>query len=98
MSSTAINFPKNHPAFAGHFPGNPIVPGVLILDLVIHYLLEQHLNKNINGFNYVKFLKPLAPQESLNVIFTSISNHRIGFTCCKGSELYVKGEISLQED
>ena len=26
---------KDHPALAGHFPGNPIVPGVLILDEVM---------------------------------------------------------------
>lgn len=98
MSSAVINFSPQHPALAGHFPGNPIIPGVMILDLVLNYFLEKYPNDNIAGFNYVKFIKPLAPQESLNVTLTSISSHRVGFTCCKGTDIYVKGEISLQQD
>ena len=32
----------DHPAFAGHFPGHPIVPGALILDEVIRRASLRH--------------------------------------------------------
>ena len=30
-----ITIPQDHPAIPGHFPGNPVVPGVIILQEVI---------------------------------------------------------------
>ena len=39
-SETTLHFPAVHPAFAGHFPGNPLVPGVLLLDAAIHAMHE----------------------------------------------------------
>ena len=34
-------YAPDHPAFAGHFPGNPMVPGVLLLDAAVHALCED---------------------------------------------------------
>lgn len=33
---TEIVISADHPALAGHFPGNPIVPGVVLLDETLH--------------------------------------------------------------
>ena len=33
--SAALEAPLNHPCYEGHFPGNPVVPGVLLLELVV---------------------------------------------------------------
>jgi 3-hydroxyacyl-[acyl-carrier-protein] dehydratase len=33
--SIALAIPAEHPALAGHFPGAPVAPGVLVLDLVL---------------------------------------------------------------
>ena len=33
--SATLSVPAQHPSLAGHFPGNPIVPGVVLLDEVI---------------------------------------------------------------
>jgi 3-hydroxymyristoyl/3-hydroxydecanoyl-(acyl carrier protein) dehydratase len=37
-SSLRLCFASDHPALAGHFPGHPIIPGVLLLDEALHAL------------------------------------------------------------
>ncbi|MFA7291737.1 MAG: hypothetical protein WC023_05750 [Rhodocyclaceae bacterium] len=56
----------DHPAFAGHFPGQPIVPGVLILDHALHCAAQLH---GAPGGHWqignTKFLSPVGPGERL---------------------------------
>ena len=48
--------PADHPCLAGHFPGAPVVPGVLILDEVMRASSAQSLA-------WAKFHAPLRPDE-----------------------------------
>jgi len=74
----------DHPAFAGHFPGQPIVPGVVLLDAVLHAIVEANgladSELAANGLansglavtawqiSTVKFLSPLAPGEAVTIV------------------------------
>lgn len=57
-----------HPALTGHFPGNPIVPGVLILDAVI-CAVEAWLGASfhVHGLSHAKFIAPLKPNEPARI-------------------------------
>lgn len=61
--------PLNHPAFAGHFPGRPIVPGVLLLDHAL-LLAQAQLGRQLPGWKVAqtKFLSPCGPGDEL--VFT----------------------------
>jgi 3-hydroxymyristoyl/3-hydroxydecanoyl-(acyl carrier protein) dehydratase len=54
--------PADHPSLPGHFPGNPIVPGVLLLDCV-GAGLEQATGRRMASVPKVKFASVLRPDE-----------------------------------
>ena len=76
-SLTAIkNVTVNEPFFQGHFPSQPIMPGVLTLEsmsqagafLVLSYV-EDPLKKNMffSGADNVRFRKPIVPGNQLYI-------------------------------
>ena len=84
-----------HPSLPGHFPGNPVVPGVVILDEVIHALLEWKPQLHVQGFNTVKFLQPLLPNETFSIEFTHNKSDRMKFECKKKQSVFASGLIYL---
>ena len=58
-----IELDPNHPLFEGHFPGNPILPGVCTVQ-IIRELLEQSLQKSLRmtkagNIKYLGFVNPV---------------------------------------
>ena len=77
---SALNIPSDHPAFAGHFPGTPIVPGVVLLDQVLHALgSELGLTVTDWQISSVKFLSPLTPGETASLEYEQLANGSIKF-------------------
>ena len=73
-SATGIkNITMSEPQFVGHFPGHPIMPGVLILEAmaqvggVAMLYPEEHRGKiaMFGGMEHVKFKHPVVPGDQL---------------------------------
>jgi len=65
---TQIVFAEDHPAFAGHFPGSPIVPGVLLLAEALERLGQGATTPlRFLRIQNVKFLRAVRPGEIVDV-------------------------------
>jgi 3-hydroxyacyl-[acyl-carrier-protein] dehydratase len=60
--SILIQLNPSHEIFKGHFPGNPILPGVCIVQILKEILMNQLENKlilsNVNSIKYLSFINP----------------------------------------
>ena len=85
-------FDALHPALPGHFPGNPIVPGVVLLDHVCRVLAQEH-GVAVKALPAVKFHAPLRPAESFTTELAPAGTGRFRFRVMRGDTLIAAGTI-----
>ncbi|MBX7228508.1 MAG: AMP-binding protein [Burkholderiaceae bacterium] len=67
-SPLLLKIPEDHPSFSGHFPGDPLLPGVVTLDLAVRAIEAATAWSLLPGqFSAVKFLAPVRPGAILSV-------------------------------
>ncbi len=93
--ANTIGIPPTHPALAGHFPGNPIVPGVLLLEELL-CAAEECYGRPItpNGIPNVKFLAPLLPGTPFSIEFQETGNS-LKFTCTSMGKTIASGRFDF---
>ena len=62
-----LRIASSHASLPGHFPGHPIVPGVLLLDR-IEAALERAGAGRFARIGAVKFVAPLAPDQDADLV------------------------------
>src|SRR4029077_9132910 len=87
----------DHPSLPGHFPGAPLVPGVVILDEVIAALAEWQQNSQLNGIRMVKFLEPLNPEQAFTISLSLRKERAAGVNfCCRTEDhVIVEGQLEV---
>ena len=87
--------PADHPAFAGHFPGRPIVPGVVLLDEALR-CTESLLATPATGWQIAnaKFLSPVGPGETLVFALETKASGAIAFSVRTGERGVASGSLT----
>lgn len=96
MKTVTLQFAHDHPAFAGHFPGLPIVPGVLLLDEALHAITTEI--GHVGGWQLaaVKFLSPLGPDVAAELSYAVQSSGAYKFDIRAGERLIASGSATPQ--
>ncbi|MEP6633410.1 MAG: hypothetical protein ABJA62_04300 [Luteimonas sp.] len=81
----------DHPSLPGHFPGRPIVPGVVVLDRVLAAIETEHGPLGALRLPQVKFLRPLLPEQTATVVIEGAMPHW-RFRVLRGDVLIASGE------
>lgn len=89
----------SHPSLPGHFPGAPVVPGVLVLERVVAAIEAAHGPLGAIRLPQVKFVQPLLPGEQAEVELAEVAIEgeapRWRFRVLRGEALVASGEVAL---
>lgn len=87
----AWTIPADHPALAGHFPGDPLLPAAAILDWLDQLATAAFGRGLAGGTTQAKFLRPARPGECLEARLTPLPHGGFGFEVRVGGEIAVSG-------
>jgi len=88
----------DHPAYAGHFPGQPILPGVVLLDAALHALAGVLGNPAASGqIKSAKFLSPVLPGEALMLHYSASPAGGFRFEIRCGTRTVASGAVAFAQ-
>ena len=93
MNVSTLRIEADHPSLPGHFPGRPVVPGVVILDEVAARARELVPGRLVR-LPQVKFLAPLLPGEDARIELDAQAP-RVRFRVLRGAALVASGELQF---
>jgi 3-hydroxyacyl-[acyl-carrier-protein] dehydratase len=90
-----LRIAADHPALPGHFPGLPIVPGVLLLDCVLNEA-ERWLGRAVRttGLRQAKFSNMLLPEQAAELEL-QLSDHELRFAIARADQPVAQGAFTV---
>jgi acyl-coenzyme A synthetase/AMP-(fatty) acid ligase len=92
--SRAYRFADDHPTSSGHFPGNPIIPGALLLDCILQVIGRPEAGRQ--DIRVAKFLRPVRPGDMVTFRWRK-SGRDIAFECrMAGGDIALTGAVAAE--
>ncbi|HTJ92172.1 MAG TPA: AMP-binding protein [Pararobbsia sp.] len=85
----------DHPAYAGHFPGRPVLPGVVLLDAALSAIGHlAGMKLTTRELASAKFLSPVTPGETLTLEQRVTASGAIEFTIRAKERVVARGTVA----
>jgi 3-hydroxymyristoyl/3-hydroxydecanoyl-(acyl carrier protein) dehydratase len=92
--TTSVRVPGSHPALAGHFPGRPIVPAVVLLDCVLGAAQRAFGATTVTGLSRAKFTAPFLPEQTAELQLT-LQGSELRFSLTRDADSVARGTFTL---
>lgn len=100
-TAAVVRFPGDSDWFSGHFPGNPIVPGVALIALATEAVIERERDEGrsvaITGIRRVRFRLPVRPEDEVTLEVNRMPDRQApaySFTLCVAGEAACSGLLT----
>lgn len=95
MTALTLHFAPDHPTATGHFPGNPIIPGALLLAEVQRAIAaENGSDQAYCQVKSAKFQHPVRPGDSVAIEYKTTASGALTFDCTVAQTQVLSGVIS----
>lgn len=96
----SLEIPADHPAYDGHFPGSPVLPGVVLLDAVLRAVASAATaapppdhGPPLWQIASAKFQTVVRPGDALALEHTLQTNGSVRFAIRRGEQLVAHGTV-----
>ncbi|MBL8539270.1 MAG: beta-hydroxyacyl-ACP dehydratase [Betaproteobacteria bacterium] len=87
-----LRLAADHPAYAGHFPGNPVLPGVVLLDAALHCVATSRCYPPQRWqILSAKFLRVVRPGDVLHVEHEAAAGETVKWRIRAANEIVARG-------
>src|SRR5512133_1892315 len=100
-AAAAVRFPGDSAWFSGHFPDNPIVPGIALIALAAEAVIERERREGrsvaITGVRRVRFRLPVRPEDEVTLEVTRMQDRQApaySFAVCLAGEAVCNGLLT----
>jgi 3-hydroxyacyl-[acyl-carrier-protein] dehydratase len=98
LAAAARHFSSDHPAAQGHFPGDPIIPGAVLLNETLRAITERlDAAPSVVHIRSAKFLHPTRPGDRVSIEFSSAAGGEVRFECTVDGKSVLTGQFRWQD-
>lgn len=88
---------SNHPALPGHFPGTPVIPGVVIIDAIIAQQKIDFPQFSAVALRKIRFLTMLEPGAQFQLEWSDIRGDQLRFRCSLDGAVFADGTLIVAD-